>query len=323
MNREIYLDPKIFSDPEETERISICQGFDEGLLMAGDNSERVVALCSDPTGSKKMGLFAKEYPERFFNADVTEQSMISVASGMATMGKIPFILSYMTLSSAENLERIKTAMCRDNEPIKIVASYTAKEKISHQTMEDIALMQVIPAMTILTPCDAIEARKATIYAAQIDNPVYIKFPQEKTSIVTTDETPFEIGKAEVFFRPDGDADVGVIAAGPLVYNAICAAKDLDNENIRARVLNLSTINPIDIDAVTKLAQQTGKIVIIEEHQTVGGLGSAVACVLAQVAPVKMRFMGVYDIPRISDGLAVYRGIDIENIKNIIREIYAN
>ena len=327
MNKETYLNPKIFSDPEKIEQDLIYRGFDEGLLMAGDNSERIVALCSDPTGSEKMSLFAKEYPERFFKDDVEEQSMFPVALGMATMGKIPFILLPRLFSLGKNWEQIRTAMYHNNVPVKIIGSHVGisaePNEGTLQAMEDITLIRSIPQMTILAPCDAIEAQKATIYAAQIDNPVYIRFPQEETSIITTDETPFEIGKAEIFFRPDGDADVGVIATGPLVYNAICAAKDLDSEGVRVRVLNLSTIKPMDIDAVVKLGTQTGKIVIIEEHQTVGGVGSAVAEVLARFVPVKMRFIGAYDMPGISNGFISHREMDIENIKNIVREIYAD
>ncbi|MCK5096017.1 MAG: transketolase family protein [Candidatus Pacebacteria bacterium] len=325
MSKEIYLNPKIFSNTEETEQLSIHQGFDEGLLIAGDNDERVVALCSDPTRSEKVSLFAKEYPGRFFKNDLAEESMFSVALGMATMGKIPFVLLPKLFSPGKNCEQIKAAMYCNNVPVKIIGSHSGvfagSYKGTLQTIEDIALIRSMSQMTILAPCDAIEAQKATVYAAQIDGPVYIRFPQEETSIITTDETPFEIGKAEVFFRPDGDVDVGVIASGHLVYNAIRAAKDLDDEGVRVRVLNLSTIKPMDIDAVVKLGTQTGKIVIIEECQTVGGVGSAVAEVLAQIAPAKMRFIGACDMSGISDGRMPHPGIDIENIKNTIRELY--
>ena len=217
----------------------------------------------------------------------------------------------------------------NNIPIKIVDTYKVsigQEGERQQTIEEIALIRSIPRMIILTPCDAIEAQKATIYAAQTDEPVYLRLACSATPVITTDETPFEIGKAEVFFRPNGDADVGVIATGPLVYNAIRAAKELDNENIRVRVLNLSTIKPMDIDAVVNLAQQTGKIVIIEEHQTGGGVGSVIAEVLAQTAPVKMRFIGAQNMfgqLETEDELKDCHSMNIENIKNTIREIHAN
>ncbi len=325
MNKEIYLNPKIFSDPKKIEQVSICRGFEEGLLMAGDHNKQVVALCPSFSEFSQMDLFAKEYPERFFENDITEQSMFSVAFGMAEMGKIPFILSSIKNFLDRGEDQIKIMRDCNNTPIKIVDIYkvsTGQEGERQQTIEEIALIRSIPRMIILTPCDAIEAQKATIYVAQTDEPVYLRLACKTTPVITTNETPFEIGKAEIFFRPDGDADVGVIATGPLVYNAIRAAKELDNENIKVRVLNLSTIKPMDIDAVIKLGTQTGKIVIIEEHQTDGGVGSVVAEVLVQTTPVKMRFIGAHDMSGISDRLAAHRGTDIENIKNIIREIYA-
>lgn len=330
MSREIYLNPKIFLDPEKMERISAHQGFDEGLLMAGDNDKRIIALCSDFVESKKR-LFAKEYPERFFNEDIVEQSIFLVAFGMATMGKIPFVLPSALFSSGKNWEQIREVMYHNNMPMKIIGSYAGMSRGSSgkealQTMEDVALMRRIPGVTILSPCDAVEAQKATIYAAQINDPVYIRFPQEEIAIITTEETPFEIGKAEVFFRPGGDADVGVIASGPLVYNAIRAAKELEDEGIRVRVLNLSTIKPMDTEAVINLAKQTGKIVVVEEHQVAGGVGSAVVEVLVETMPVPMRFIGVRDMFGQSgnqEELTLYYGMDIENIKNVIREINGN
>ena len=330
MSKEIlYLNPKLFSDIKKIKQVSIRQGFGEGLLIAGDNDESVVALCADLTQTTRMNLFAEEYPERFFETGIAEQSMAAVASGMAAMGKIPFISSYAMFSPGRNWEQIRTTICYNNMPVKIAGAHAGvsvgQDGGTHQAIEDIALMRVIPRMIVLAPCDAIEAKKATIQAAQIDGPVYIRLARADTPIITTDETPFEIGKAEVFFRPDGDADVGVIVIGTLVYNAIRVAKDLDDEGIRVRVLNLSTIKPLDLDAVVKLAQQTGKIVTIEEHQVAGGAGSAVAEVLAQIAPVPMRFIGVHDMFGQSgtpEELIVHYGMDVKSIKNIIREIYA-
>ncbi len=326
----MYLNPKLFLDPKEIEQIPAYQGFDEGLLIAGDNDKRIIALCSDPEESKKC-LFAKEYPERFLKGGIVERSMFLVALGMARMNKIPFVLSSRFFYPDVNWEQIKGAMYYNDVPVKIVGSYTGlsfeptgKEK--PQEMEDIKLMRSIPAITILAPCDAIEAKYATIYAAQIDGPVYIRLARNATPVITTEETPFEIGKAEVFFRPDGDADVGVIATGPLVYNAIRAAKDLEEEGIRVRVLNLSTIKPMDTEAVINLTKQTGKIVVVEEHQVAGGVGSAVAEVLVETVPVPMRFVGIRDISGQSENeekLMSHYGLDIENIKNVIRDINEN
>jgi transketolase len=323
-----HLNVKLFDEPGSIEQVPIRQGFGEGLLMAGDHDKRVVALCSDLTDSTRMDLFEKEYPERFFETGIAEQSMASVASGMAAMGKIPFISSYAMFSPGRNWEQIRTTICYNNVPVKIAGSHAGvsvgPDGGTHQAIEDIALMRVIPKMTVLVPCDAIEAWKATLAAAQIDAPVYIRLAREATPVITTDETPFEIGKAQVFFRPDGDADVGVVATGALVYEAIRAAKELDEEGIKVRVINMATIKPLDADAVIQLAKDTGKIVTVEEHQIAGGMGSAVAEVLAETHPVPMRFVGVRDQFGQSgtpEELLKHYELDRESIKRAIRELY--
>jgi transketolase len=328
MNNNIALNPKLFDDPENIEQAPIRQGFGEGLLMAADSDPRVVALCSDLTDSTKMNLFEAEYPERFFETGIAEQSMASVASGMAAMGKIPFISSYAMFSPGRNWEQIRTTICYNNVPVKIAGSHAGvsvgPDGGTHQAIEDIALMRVIPRMVVLTPCDAIEAWKATLAAARTDTPVYIRLAREATPVITTDETPFEIGKAEVFFRPGGEADVGLIASGALLFNAIRAAKELDAEGIRVRVLNLATIKPLDEEAILKLARETGKIVTVEEHQIAGGVGSAVAELLAENYPVPMRFVGVRDEFGQSgtpDELIAHHAMDTDSIKQVMRDIH--
>ncbi|MCK5027517.1 MAG: transketolase family protein [Candidatus Pacebacteria bacterium] len=328
--KDLKLNPKIFDVPEKIERAPIRQGFGEGLLMAADNDKKVVALCADLTESTKMDLFKKEYPERFFEMGIAEQSMASVASGMAAMGKIPFISSYAMFSPGRNWEQIRTTICYNNMPVKIAGSHAGvsvgPDGGTHQAIEDIALARVIPNMVVLNPCDAVEAWKATLAAAQTDDPTYIRLTKHPTSIITTDETPFEIGRAEIFFRPEGDADVGVIASGHLVYNALRAAKELDEEGLRVCVMNLSTIKPLDVRSVVKLAKKTGKIVTVEEHQVAGGMGSAVAETLAEFHPVSMRFVGVKDTfgqSGESEELLAHHGMDIESIKNVIRELHAS
>lgn len=323
------LNKKIFDTPETIEKVPIRQGFGEGLLMAGDNDKNVVALCADLTDSTKINMFKDEYPERFFQMGIAEQSMASVASGMAAMGKIPFMSSYAMFSPGRNWEQIRTTICYNNVPVKIVGSHAGvsvgPDGGTHQAVEDIALARVIPRMVVINPCDALEAWKATLAIAQTDDPTYLRLGREATAVITTDETPFEIGRAEIFFRPDGDADVGVIASGSLVYNALRAAKELDEGGIRVRVMNLSTIKPLDKEAVVKLAKQTGKIVTIEEHQVAGGVGSAVAEVIAAEHPALMRFIGVKDAfgqSGESDELLAHYQMDIEHIKSVIKEIHA-
>ena len=330
MNNELYLNPKLFSDSENIEKASMLQGFGEGLLAVGDYDKRVVALSADLMKSTKVDVFASEYPERFIEVGIAEQSMASVASGMAAMGKIPFITSYAMFSPGRNWEQIRTTICYNNVPVKIIGTHagilTGADGGTHQAIEDIALARVIPRMTVLSPCDANEAKNMTIQMAQTDGPVYMRLPRGVTPLITTQETPFEIGKSEIFFRPDGDADIGVIVSGHLVYNTIRAAKELDSEGIRVRVLNLSTIKPIDTDAVVALARQTGKIVTVEDHQIAGGVGSTVAETLASRAPALMRFVGIRDVFGQSghpEELMIYYKMDINSIKNVIRELYEN
>jgi len=196
---------------------------------------------------------------------------------------------------------------------------------THQAIEDIALMRIIPRMNVIVPCDAIEARKATIAAAEIIGPVYIRLAREATPVITTEETPFAIGEARVVFRPDGDADIGIIAIGSLVYDAIMAAKRVEADGIKARVLNLSTIKPIDTDAIIELARDTKRIITVEEHQIKGGMGSAVAEVLSEYCPVKIKYIGIRDAFGQSgtpEELLSHYGLDRESIVEAVRSLIA-
>lgn len=292
------LNPKVFE--KDVEGAPIRNGFGEGLLIAGEQDHRIVALCADLTDSTKMLAFAKKFPERFMQVGIGEQSMASVASGMAAMGKIPFFSSYAMFSPGRNWEQIRTTIAYNNRNCKIIGSHAGisvgPDGGTHQAIEDMGLMRMIPRMTVIAPCDSIEARKATLAAAKWDGPVYIRLAREATPIVTVEATPFAIGKAEIFFTPkEGLAIVaGIIATGSLVYNALMAAKQLEGEGIGVKVLNLPTIKPLDEEAVLTLAQATGAIVTVEEHQRKGGMGSAVAEFLAQTHPTKQSFIGVDD-----------------------------
>lgn len=290
------LNPKIFD--ADVEALPIRKGFGEGLVLAADADERVVGLCADLTESTQMHLFEKKYPHRFVEIGIAEQNLASVASGMAAMGKIPFITSYAMFSPGRNWEQIRTTICYNDRPVKIAGSHAGvsvgPDGGTHQAIEDIALMRVIPKMTVIVPCDAIEARKATLAAAKTNTPVYIRLAREKTPVITTEETPFEIGKAQIVFGGEGEAQVGIVATGALVYQAIITAKQLESEGINARVMNLATIKPIDREAVVKLAREVKGIVTVEEHQVAGGMGSAVAEVLAEEHPTNIKFVGVRD-----------------------------
>lgn len=296
LNPKLKLNPKVFND--DVEQIAIRVGFGEGLVLAGDENKDVVALCADLTESTQMLKFKNKYPERFVQIGVAEQNLVTVASGMSAMGKIPFCSSYAMFSPGRNWEQIRTTIAYNDRPVVVVGSHAGisvgPDGGTHQAIEDIAIMRVMPNMMVISPCDAIEARKATIALAKMGKPAYLRLAREKTGIVTTDETPFEIGKAEVLYQPDGIAHVGVVATGALVRTAILAARDLEKKGVRVKVLNIHTIKPIDKDAILALAKETRKIVTIEEHQVAGGLGSAVAETLAESFPVPIEFVGVKD-----------------------------
>jgi len=297
MYEDSKLNPHLFDT--DVEQIPIRQGFGEGLLSAGEIDERVVGLCADLTDSTKMNLFKEKFPERFIEMGVAEQNLASVASGMAAMGKIPFITSYAMFSPGRNWEQIRTTICYNNVPVKIAGSHAGvsvgPDGGTHQAIEDIALMRVIPRMVVISPCDSIEAKKATLAAAQINDPTYIRLAREKTPVITTVDTPFEIGKALTVWAPsEGNAEVGIIATGALVYKTLCSAHILQEQGIRVKILNMHTIKPLDVSAVISLAKETKRIVTVEEHQIAGGLGSAVAEVLAEHNPVPLRFIGIKD-----------------------------
>jgi len=297
LNQNLKLNTKIFN--ESVEKVSTRQGFGEGLLKAGEDDENVVALCADLTESTKTNMFAEKFPERFIQVGVAEQNLASTASGMASMGKIPFISSYAIFNPGRNWKQIRTTICYNNQPVKIIGSHSGlsvgPDGGSHQMLEDIALTRVLPNMVVISPCDAIEAKKAVMACAKTKDPTYIRLARNNTPIITTEETPFEIGKAQIVFVPEvGLAHVGIIATGPILYNALMVAKSLEKEGIKVKVMNLSTIKPLDIEAVVALAKETKNIVTVEDHQIIGGMGSAVAECLSEFYPTKIEFVGIKD-----------------------------
>jgi len=290
------LNLKLFD--RDIELKSTRDGFSEGLLIAADENPNVVGLCADLIESVKMDAFAEKYPERFVEMGIAEQSMASVASGMAHEGKIPFMASYAVFSPGRNWEQIRTTICYNNANVKIIGSHggvtVGEDGGTHQALEDVALMRVLPNMTVIVPCDAIEAKKATIAVARAKTPVYIRLARTKTPVITTEETPFEIGKSQVVYRSE-NAQVGIVASGPLLYNSIMAAKELSERGVAVSVLNLSTIKPLDIEGLLRFAKESGrKIVTVEEHQVYGGMGGALAEFFAEHYPVPMEFVGVKD-----------------------------
>lgn len=326
LNQNLKLNTKVFNVDVELKSTRL--GFGEGLLQAGIENENVIGLCADLLESVKMNIFADKFPNRFFEVGIGEQNMVSIASGMATMGKIPFAASYAIFNPGRNWEQIRTTICYNNQNVKILGSHAGlsvgPDGGSHQMLEDIALMRVLPNMVIISPCDAIEAKKATIALSKTKNPTYLRVARNDTPIITTSESPFEIGKAQIVFQPEnGLAKVGIIATGPVLYNAIVAANKLEKEGIKIKVINLSTIKPLDTEAIIALAKETKRIVTVEDHQVTGGMGSTVAECLSEFYPTRMEFVGVKDQFGQSgtpEELAKYYKIDTDNIIKSIRKI---
>lgn len=294
----IHPDSKLRNDLfDAKEQAPTRDGFGKGLVEAADADPRIVALCADLSESTRMLEFEKKYPSRFVEVGVAEQNLAALASGFAAFGKIPFISSYATFSPGRNNEQIRTTISINNVPVKIVGSHAGisvgPDGATHQALEDIALMRVQPRMVVLSPCDSEEARKATIAAAQHDGPVYIRLAREKTPLMTTAETPFQIGKATVFWTSE-KPQVAIFATGPLTHNALLAARELEAAGVGARVVNVASIKPLDRETIIAEARAAGAVVTVEEHQVAGGLGSAIAELLAQESPVPQEFIGVHD-----------------------------
>src|SRR3989304_4951888 len=290
INPKAKLSKDIFE--EDIEKVATRQGYGEGLVEAGRRDERVVALCADLTESTRTDLFKKEFPDRFIEVGVAEQAMATIAAGMANYGKIPFISSYAAFSPGRNWEQIRTTIALNNVPVKIGGHHTGvsvgPDGATHQMLEDIALMRAMPNMIVIAPCDAIEAKKATYEAAFNAKPTYMRFAREKTPVFTTEDTPFKIGRAEIFWESKNH-QVAIIACGPLAYEALLAARDLARTDLESMVINCHTIKPIDEDTIISAARKCGAGVTVEEHQITGGLGGAVAEVLAKNYPVPMEF----------------------------------
>lgn len=337
LNPKLKLNPKLFNDPstgsgQACMQEPIRKGFGIGLLQAGEINSNVVALCADLTESTQMHLFKEAFPERFVEIGVAEQNLVTVASGMASMGKIPFCSSYAMFSPGRNWEQIRTTIAYNDRKVIIVGSHAGisvgPDGGTHQALEDIALMRIIPNMNVFSPCDSIQAKKITFsfLGANEDmkKPAYLRLAREKTPVITTEETPFEVGKADLYWIPDvGLADVGIIVTGSLTYNAMISAKELESENIKIKVLNIASIKPIDKNAILELAKETKALVVVEEHQVAGGLGSLVAEILAEEYPVPIEFIGVKDKFGQSgtpEELIKHYGMDKESIKKAVKKV---
>jgi transketolase len=279
----------------ELEQEPIRKGFGRGLLEAGKRDENVVAACADLTESTQMNLFKEAFPSRFVEIGVAEQNLVTVGSGMAAMGKIPFVSSYAAFSPGRNWEQIRTTICLNEQPVKIVGSHAGvsvgPDGATHQMLEDITLMRVLPHMVVIAPCDSVEAEKATLAMAGDHRPTYLRLAREATPIITTADTPFEIGKAEVFHSGE---DVTIIATGTMTYQALAAAEELFKDGISAEVIHVATIKPLDAATILRSVKVTGAVVTAEEGQIAGGLGGAVAELLSEECPAPMQRIGMRD-----------------------------
>ena len=293
-----HLNKKLFSP--ECEQVPIRKGLGEGLVIAGEKDASIVALCADLTESTQMHLFKKKFPERFVEMGVAEQNLASVASGMSAMGKLPVISSYAMFSPGRNWEQIRTTICYNDRKVVIAGSHAGvsvgPDGGTHQALEDIALMRVLPNMIVISPCDAIEAKKATLAAlsSEVSSPVYIRLARETTPVITTEDSHFKIGKAEVLFTAE-KPEVAIFATGALVSKALLVAENLRQNGRQVSVINVHTIKPLDIKTVVEEAKRAGAVVTVEEHQKAGGLGSAIAECLAENHPMPIEFVGVSNL----------------------------
>lgn len=291
----IRADAFLVNDLSKVERIPSRDGFGKGLVDAARKNPQIVALCADLTESTRAEWFKKEFPERFIEMGVAEQNMATIAAGMALGGKIPFITSYAMFSPGRNWEQIRTTICYNDVNVKIIGSHAGisvgPDGATHQALEDLGITRALPNMRVIAPADWIEARKATTAIADIHGPCYVRLSREKVPTITTESTPFAIGRAEVY--RDG-ADVAIIACGQLVYEALLAAENLIKDGVDAMVINSHTIKPLDKPTIFAAARHCGAIVTAEEHQVNTGLGGAVAEAVSQEYPVPMKIVGIKD-----------------------------
>lgn len=285
------------ADPKELKMVATRDGYGDGLVLAGDENPNVVVLCADLTESTRSLAFAKKYPERFIEVGVAEQNMAAIAAGLGVSEKCAFISSYACFSPGRNWEQIRTTIAYNDSNVKIAGAHaglmTGPDGATHEMLEDIAIMRVMPNMKVIAPCDAIETKKATLAVSRIYGSCYIRFGREKSPLFTTEETPFEIGKAFYFWKTE-KPKATIVACGTFSYNALKAAKELTDEGFPVDMINSPSIKPLDEETIINAAKKSGAIVTVEEHQIAGGLGGAVAECLAKNYPVPMEFIGVKD-----------------------------
>ncbi len=284
-----------YTNPEAIKQVPTRNGFGEGLIEAGKRDRNVMAICADLSESTRMEGFKKAFPDRYVEIGVAEQMLVAMAAGLASTGKIPFIASYAMFCPGRAWEQVRTTMALNETNVKIAGAHAGvsvgPDGATHQAIEDIAIMRVIPKMTVIVPCDSAQTKKATLATAAQWGPTYLRFARAESAVITTEQTPFEIGVAQTFRE---GSDVAIVACGILVYNALLAAEELARDGIECRVVNNHTIKPMDEAAVLAAARDCGTVVTVEEHQAQGGMGSRVAEILAAKYAVPIEFVGVQD-----------------------------
>lgn len=284
-----------WADPSAVKQVPTRNGFGEGLVEAGHRDSNVIAICADLAESTRMEPFKKAFPTRYIEIGVAEQMLVAMASGLAATGKVPFIASYAMFNPGRSWEQVRTTMALNESNVKIAGAHAGvsvgPDGATHQAIEDIAIMRVIPHMVVVVPCDSVQTKHATLAVAATFGPTYLRFARAESAVITTGETPFELGKAQTF-REGGD--VAIVACGILVYEALLAAEMAQRDGIACRVVNNHTVKPMDEAAIVASARDCGAIVTVEEHQVQGGMGSRVAEIVAGAYPVPIEFVGVHD-----------------------------
>ncbi|MEO6536333.1 MAG: transketolase C-terminal domain-containing protein [Candidatus Paceibacterota bacterium] len=304
-------------------------GFGTGTVEAGKTDANVVVLCADLAESTRAEWFQKEFPDRFVEMGIAEQNMAATAAGFALAGKVPFIASYAAFSPGRNYEQIRTTIALNNMRVKIGGMHAGvsvgPDGATHQMLEDIGLMRMLPRMVVINPMDAEEARKAVVAAARTPSPTYIRFGRSPVPLLTTADTPFEIGKAQVLWESEGSTSpkIALISTGSMSSTALVAARALEADGIGSIVLHVATIKPLDTVAVIAAAKRAGKVITIEEHQVAGGFGSAIAECLSESYPVPVTRLGIQDVFGQSgtpEELLEHYGLSAAHIAEVARKV---
>lgn len=324
LNTSLKLSEKIFQ--KDIEQKPTRDGFGLGTIEAGKKDPNVVVLCADLKESTRAEWFEKEFPDRFIEVGVAEQNMACLGAGFALAGKVPFIASYAAFSPGRNYEQIRTTIALNEAGVTVCGMHAGvsvgPDGATHQMLEDIGLMRMLPNMTVIVPADAEEARKAVVAAATLGKPVYIRFGRSPVPTFTTSETPFAIGKGIELWRGESPK-VAILSTGSLAYQALEAARALHSDGIDCVVLHLATVKPLDTEAVTRVARECGRVVTLEEHQTAGGFGSAVTECLSSMYPVPVTRMGIADVFGQSgtpEELMAHYGLSSAHIAEVIRTL---